>query len=385
MTLKLPTSTGEFLDYVPRSTGALDARGPSPTSRVLYAAAHVVADPLADNTPGRPARPDWEATMAFRRHLWAHGLGVADAMDTAQRGMGLDWPTAAELIRRSGAEAKELGGLLACGVGTDQVREDTTSLDDVIAGYVEQAAVVQDAGATVILMASRRLAAVARGPEDYHRVYSTLLEQLDSPAILHWLGPMFDPALTGYWGSTDLDLATEVFLDVIKAHSDKVDGVKMSLLDADREIGVRRRLPDGVRCYTGDDFHYPELIKGDDQGHSDALLGIFDAIAPAAAAALRRLDAGDVESYDQIMAPTVPLSRHIFGTPTYYYKTGIVFLAWLAGHQEHFRMVGGLESARSVPHLARLYVLADEAGLLPDAELAERRMRQFLDLAGVPQ
>ncbi|ASO21908.1 hypothetical protein FHR81_005626 [Actinoalloteichus hoggarensis] len=385
MTLKLPTSTGEFLDYVPRSTGALDARGPSPTSRVLYAAAHVVADPLADNTPGRPARPDWEATMAFRRHLWAHGLGVADAMDTAQRGMGLDWPTAAELIRRSGAEARELGGLLACGVGTDQVRDEATSLDEVIAGYVEQAAVVQDAGATVILMASRRLAAVARGPEDYHRVYSTLLEQLDSPAILHWLGPMFDPALTGYWGSTDLDVATEVFLDVIKAHSDKVDGVKMSLLDADREIGVRRRLPEGVRCYTGDDFHYPELIKGDEQGHSDALLGIFDAIAPAAAAALRRLDAGDVESYDAILAPTVPLSRHIFGTPTYYYKTGIVFLAWLAGHQQHFRMVGGLESARSVPHLARLYVLADEAGLLPDPELAERRMRRFLDLAGVPR
>ncbi|AOS64875.1 dihydrodipicolinate synthase family protein [Actinoalloteichus hymeniacidonis] len=385
MTLKLPTSTGEFLDYRPRESGALDAKGPSPTSRVLYAAAHVVADPLADNTPGQPARPDWEATMAFRRHLWAHGLGVADAMDTAQRGMGLDWATAAELIRRSGAEAKAVDGLLACGAGTDQLADDVTSIDEVIAGYTEQAAVVQDAGATVILMASRRLAAIAKGPEDYHQVYSTLLGQLDSPAILHWLGPMFDPALTGYWGSTDLDLATEVFLDVIKNHADKVDGVKMSLLDADREIGVRRRLPDGVRCYTGDDFHYPELIKGDEQGHSDALLGIFDAIAPAASAAVRSLDVGDTAAYDRILAPTVPLARHIFGTPTYYYKTGIVFLAWLSGHQEHFRMVGGLESARSVAHLAQLYRLADEAGLLPDAALAEQRMRLFLEMAGVTQ
>ncbi|AUS77761.1 dihydrodipicolinate synthase family protein [Actinoalloteichus sp. AHMU CJ021] len=385
MALTLPTDAGDLVQYTPRPTAPRSAKGAPPSSRVLYAAAHVVADPLADNTPGVPARPDWGATMAFRHHLWEHGVGVADAMDTAQRGMGLDWPTAAELIRRSGAEARSVGGALGVGVGTDQLGPGDHGIPEIIAAYEEQAEVAVAAGATVILMASRALASAATGPEDYQRVYDHLLGQLPEPAILHWLGPMFDPQLLGYWGSRDLDTATDTFTSIIEANSAKVDGIKVSLLDADREVALRRRLPTGVRCYTGDDFHYPELIRGDDRGYSHALLGIFDAIAPAAVAAVRALDSGDEETFDRLLDPTVPLSRHIFQTPTYYYKTGIVFLAWLSGHQDHFRMVGGLESARSVPHLARLFVLADEAGLLPDPDLAERRMRLFLELSGVAQ
>jgi hypothetical protein len=352
--------------------------GPAPVSRKLFAAAHVVADPLGDNTPGRPAAVDWDATMAYRRHLWSYGFGIAEAMDTAQRGMGLDWAATQELIRRTGAEA---GGPFACGAGTDQLSGVDHSIADVLAAYEEQVAVVEDTGGQVILMASRALAASAAGPDDYHRVYGELLSEVTQPVILHWLGPMFDPALTGYWGSPDLDVATEVFLEIIKANPGKVDGIKMSLLDASREVDVRRRLPEGVRCYTGDDFNYPSLILGDSHGYSDALLGIFDAIAPAAAAAVNALDANDISGYNAILAPTVPLSRHIFGTPTYYYKTGIVFLAWLAGHQSHFRMVGGLENARTVPHLVQLFLLADAAGLLPDPDLAEQRMRAFLEVS----
>jgi hypothetical protein len=377
MTVMLPTEDGGTVAYQVKSSGGFP-HGSPPRSRRLLAAAHVVADPLGDNAPGRPAAVDWEATMAYRQHLWRHGFGVAEAMDTAQRGMGLDWDTTRELIRRTGAEAT---GLFACGAGTDQLPPGDHKIDDVIAAYEQQCAVVEETGGRVILMASRALAAAALGPEDYHQVYTTLLYQVTDPVILHWLGPMFDPALRGYWGSEDLDAATDVFLDIVRENADAVDGVKISLLDADREVDLRRRLPDGVRCYTGDDFHYPELILGDGEHHSDALLGIFDAIAPAAAAALRALDEDDTALYNEILSPTVPLSRHIFSEPTYYYKTGIVFLAWLAGHQSHFRMVGGLETARSVPHLVRLFVLADEAGLLPDPELAERRMRAFLEVS----
>jgi Protein of unknown function (DUF993) len=352
--------------------------GPTPTSRRLFAAAHVVADPLGDNTPGSPAAVDWDATLAYRHHLWSHGFGIAEAMDTAQRGMGLDWTATQELIRRTCSDA---AGPVACGAGTDQLSPGPHSIEDIISAYLAQIAVIEEAGGQIILMASRALTAAASGPDDYHRVYGRLLSQVSRPVILHWLGPMFDSALSGYWGSTDLDVATDVFLEIIKSNASAVDGVKISLLDAGREVAMRRRLPEGVRCYTGDDFHYPELIKGDSLGYSDALLGIFDGIAPAAAEAIRALDSGDEARYESVIAPTVPLSRHIFGTPTYYYKTGIVFLAWLAGHQSHFKMVGGLESARSVPHLVELFTLADAAGLLPDPELAVARMRAFLEVS----
>ncbi|MFB1041708.1 dihydrodipicolinate synthase family protein [Streptomyces chrestomyceticus] len=355
---------------------------PPAASRTVFAAAHVVADPFADTTPEGPAAIDWDATLAFRHHLWSHGLGVAEAMDTAQRGMGLDWSSAAELIRRSAAEAAATGGRIACGVGTDQLSAPEVSLVDIRAAYEEQLSLVEGAGAQAIVMASRHLAATATGPEPYVDIYGHLLRQAAAPVILHWLGPMFDPALQGYWGSTDLDLATETFLQIIAEHPAKVDGVKVSLLDADREVQLRRRLPEGVRCYTGDDFHYPELIAGDAHGFSDALLGIFDPLAPLATEAVGLLDSGDTGGFRKLLDPTVALSRHLFQTPTRYYKTGVVLLAWLAGHQSHFSMVGGLQSARSLPHLRRAYELADGLGLFPDPELAAARMRRLASVYG---
>jgi hypothetical protein len=387
VTLFLPQRDGAGLRaYEPRAEPrGLAGTGPL-TSRTVFSAAHVVADPCADVTPDGPAALDWDATLAFRHHLWSHGLGVAEAMDTAQRGMGLDWAGAAELIRRSGAEAKAVGGRIACGVGTDQLGPDgPADLAAIRRAYEEQLAVVEESGAQAILMASRALAAAASGPEDYLEVYGHLLRQAAEPVILHWLGPMFDPALDGYWGSADLDAATETFLEVITAHPDKVDGIKISLLDARREVELRRRLPAGVRCYTGDDFHYPELIAGDEQGFSHALLGIFDPLGPLAAQAVRVLDTGDTEGFRTLLDPTVALARHLFESPTRFYKTGVVFLAWLAGHQDHFAMVGGLQSARSLPHLAHAYRLADGLGLFPDPSLAEARMRSLLTVYGVPQ
>ncbi|MFB7354550.1 dihydrodipicolinate synthase family protein [Streptomyces gardneri] len=389
--IRLPRAGGGVHAYEPRTEPLALATAGALTSRTVFSAAHVVADPYADTTPdsppgsagGTPTAVDWDATLAFRRHLWSHGLGVAEAMDTAQRGMGLDWTGAAELIRRSAAEAKAVGGRIACGVGTDQL----TGLADLVAvrkAYEEQLALVEETGSQAVLMASRALVAAADGPDDYLDLYGHLLRQASEPVVLHWLGPMFDPALEGYWGSADLDAATETFLDVIAAHPDKVDGIKVSLLDARREVELRRRLPEGVRCYTGDDFHYPELIAGDEQGFSHALLGIFDPLAPLAAEAVRTLDTGDVAGFRAILDPTVDLSRHLFQTPTRYYKTGVVLLAWLAGHQEHFTMVGGLQSARSLPHLARAYELADGLGLFPDPALAESRMRSLLTVYGVP-
>ena len=289
-------------------------------------------------------------------------MRVAEAMDTAQRGMGLDWSATSELIRRSVAEARAVGGEIACGAGTDNLPVDREpTLDDVRRAYAEQVGLIEGEGAQVILMASRALAAAARSADDYRRVVGEVLSGLSRPAILHWLGEAFDPALAGYWGSRDVDEASAVLLSIVADHRDRVDGIKISLLDAEREIALRRRLPEGVRMYTGDDFNYAELIRGDDRSHSDALLGIFDAVAPAAATALQALDAGDLERYDALLAPTIPLSRHIFRAPTFYYKTGIVFLAWLNGHQDHFRMVGGLESARSIVHLSELLRLADAA------------------------
>ncbi|WP_433328319.1 dihydrodipicolinate synthase family protein [Spirillospora sp. CA-294931] len=353
-----------------------------PRSRVAYAAAHVVADPWGDNVPGAPAAIDWDTTLAFRRHLWSHGFGVADAMDTAQRGMGLDWAATTELIRRSAAEARSVGGRIAVGVGTDQGDAPST-LTGIADAYLEQLAVAEDAGATVIVMASRALAAAARGPDDYLEVYRRVLGQTSGRVILHWLGEMFDPALRGYWGHTDLEAATATFLDLVTEHAARVDGVKVSLLDAGHEVALRRALPAGVRLYTGDDFHYPELIRGDDEGHSDALLGIFAAIAPVASRALAALDRDDPATYDALLAPTVPLARQVFSAPTRFYKTGIAFLAWVAGLQPAFVMVGGLQSGRGVLHLARTFRLADAAGLLPDPDLAAARMRALLDTAGL--
>lgn len=383
-TLTLPCSDGTLERYTLRG-GASWTRPSRPfRSRIAYAAAHVVCDPTADVDVLSDSRIDWESTLAYRRHLWSYGFAVADAMDTAQRGSGLTWPMAKELIKRSLAEARADNRVIACGAGTDQLAPGTgVTIDDVERAYVEQVGYVEGEGGRVILMASRALARAARSADDYCRVYGSVLRQVSRPVILHWLGDVFDPALAGYWGSRDLDAATEVCLAIIAAHREKVDGIKISLLDADRERDMRRRLPAGVRMYTGDDFNYAPLIHGDDTGHSDALLGIFDGIAPAASAALQALDEGDVARYHAVLAPTVPLSRHIFRAPTHAYKTGLVFLAYLNGHQRHFRMLGGAESARSVMHLAELVRLADAARLLDDPDLAVERARAVFTVAGI--
>ena len=356
-------------------------------SRVAYSAAHVVADPLAAVDPWQGCAIDWDATIAYRRTLWGLGLGVAEAMDTAQRGMGLDWNTSLELIRRSIDASRDCNGaLLASGAGTDQLAvEAATGLDDVIRAYEEQIAAIEALGGRIILMASRALARVARSPDDYHKVYDRILGQVREPVIIHWLGEMFDPVLAGYWGHADHYKAMEVALAIIARNAAKVNGVKISLLDKDKEIAMRRRLPQEVRMYTGDDFNYAELIEGDTEGHSDALLGIFDAIAPAASAALVALTKNDRKAFHEILAPTVPLSRHIFRAPTRYYKTGVVCMSWLNGHQDHFVMVGGQQSARSILHLAELFRLADAAGLLRDPELACARMKQLLAVYGIAQ
>jgi uncharacterized protein DUF993 len=382
LTVALPVDGGGLLRYRMRDPVAWPAAARF-DSRVAYAAARVVADPLAGNGPGAPASIDWDATLAHRRRLWASGFAVAEAMDTAQRGMGLDWPAAAELIRRSGAEAAAGGAVLACGVGTDHAAPELASADEVVAAYVEQLEVVAAVGARAIVMGSRQLARLARHQDDYATVYGKVLSLVDQPAILHWLGPMFDPQLAGYWGSDDLDAATATLLDIVVENRGRIDGIKVSLLDRDREVRLRAALPPGVRLYTGDDFNYPELILGDGERHSDALLGIFDAIAPAAAAALVALDDGDVDRYSQILAPTVPLARHLFAAPTRFYKTGLTFLGWVAGQQDAFTMIGGQAAARSLPHLATAFRLADSVGLLPDAELAARRMRTLLALHGL--
>ncbi len=385
-TLKLPLADGTLVPYTVRAATPWPAAAARPAfNRVAYAAAHVVADPLARANPWLDAALDWDATLAYRRHLFSLGLGVAEAMDTAQRGMGLDWPTSLTLIERSVDAATGIpGATIASGVGTDHLDPaKARSVDDVIASYEQQCAAVERAGGRIILMASRALARVARSPDDYARVYGAILGQAREPVILHWLGDMFDPALAGYWGHRDLDRASDVCLDVIRANTAKVDGIKVSLLDDAREIAMRRRLPDGVRMYTGDDFNFATLIAGDERGHSDALLGIFDAIAPAASAALAALAQGDRARFDAILAPTVPLSRRIFESPTRFYKTGIVLMAYLNGHQSHFTMVGGQQGARSLVHLADVFRLADAAGLLADPERAAARMRVITALHGL--
>jgi Protein of unknown function (DUF993) len=386
--LLLPVSGGRVERYALKNA-ALPAAGgriASPAfNRIAYAAAHVVVDPLAESDPHLDAVIDWDATLKFRHYLWDLGFGIAEAMDTAQRGMGLDWPGALELIRRTLAEAKSRpGAVIGCGAGTDHLEPGgARTLDDVIAAYETQIEAIEAQGGRIILMASRALAALAKGPDDYRRVYDRILRQVRHPVVIHWLGEMFDPALAGYWGAVDHMEAMEAALSVIADNAAKVDGVKISLLSKEKEIFMRRRLPPGVRMYTGDDFNYAELIAGDERGYSDALLGIFDAIAPAASAALSRLAAGDKTGFRDLLAPTVPLSRHIFKAPTRFYKTGIVFLAYLNGLQNHFHMIGGQQSARSLQHLAELFRLADAARVLRNPELAAERIGTVMALGGI--
>jgi hypothetical protein len=383
--LKLPTARGAVETYRLAGSRSFPAKLEGALNRVAFSAAHVVCDPRADVDPWLTAAVDWDKTIAFREHVWDLGLGVAEAMDTAQRGMGLDWPTSLELIQRSVRAAKARGNaLVSSGAGTDHLAvEDAKNLDDVIHAYEHQIAAIEKAGGRIIVMASRALAKIARGPDDYAQVYGRVLSQVAQPVIIHWLGDMFDPALAGYWGAADLGKAMDTAVAIINAHAAKVDGVKISLLDKQREIDMRRQLAEGVKMYTGDDFDYAELIAGDDKGYSHALLGIFDAIAPAASYALSRLAASDAQGFHDVLGPTVPLSRHIFKAPTRFYKTGIVFMAYLNGHQDHFTMVGGQESTRSTLHLSELFRLADQAGLLANPELATRRMRAVLALRGV--
>jgi len=389
--LLLPEPDGALTRYELSEPGAWTRPTAPIAARIAYAAAHVVPRPLAENVPGAPAVIDWDATLAYRRELWSYGLGVADAMDTAQRGMGLDWSATQELVKRSSAEAASVGGAIACGAGTDQLDlaalpTGRRGLDAVLDAYREQIDVVAGAGATVIVMASRALAATARSADDFVEVYDRLLEEVDRPVILHWLGTMFDPALAGYWGSDTVSTATETFLSLIRAHPDKVDGVKVSLLDAAHEVSLRASLdalPGQVRMYTGDDFNYPELIHGDGEHHSDALLGIFAAIYPAASTALQAYDAGDAHRARAIMDSTQDLGRHIFSAPTFYYKTGVAFMSWLNGRQANFSMVGGLQSGRSILHLVQTFRLADRANLLLDPALAAHRMRLLLAVHGI--
>jgi uncharacterized protein DUF993 len=391
--LRLPTANGTLEPYTLRAAASWpELTAPRQWNRVAFAAAHVVADPLAGSSPWLDSALDWDGTLAFRRHLWSLGFGVAEAMDTAQRGMGLDWPTSLELIRRSVAEAHGIpDAVVFSGAGTDHLfpAPDVT-LAQVIAAYEEQCAAIEAAGGRIILMASRALAACAKSPDNYAMVYGRVLAQVREPVILHWLGEMFDPALTGYWvgaGGLASDpqhaRATDVCARIIAANASKIDGVKVSLLAKEKEVALRERLPAGVRMYTGDDFNFAELIGGDASGHSHALLGIFDAIAPAASAALSALAAGDRARFEAVLAPTVPLSRHLFAAPTRFYKTGVVFMAWLNGHQSHFTMVGGQQSARSIVHLAQAFRLADAAGLLRDPDLAAARMRFLLAVNGI--
>jgi hypothetical protein len=383
--IKLPTASGHLADYRLQAPQAFPARPERPFDRVAFAAVHVVADPLADVDPWLDVAIDWERTIAFREHIWDLGLGVAEAMDTAQRGMGLDWAASQELIRRSLEAARGRSeALIACGAGTDHLPvSPELALDDVIRAYEEQIEAIEAMGGRIILMASRALAACARSPDDYAQVYGRILGQVREPVIIHWLGEMFDPALEGYFGSRDHLRAMEVCIGVIEAHATKVDGIKLSLLSREKEETLCARLSAGVRMYTGDDFNYAELIAGDGSHHSDALLGIFDPIAPAASAALAALADGREAAFHEILAPTVPLSRHVFKAPTRFYKTGVVFMAYLNGHQDHFVMVGGQQSARSLLHLAELFRLADAAGLLRDPEMAAARMRRVMAVHGI--
>jgi hypothetical protein len=382
--IALPDEFGRPALYRLRGVPVAVPSAPHEFNRLALSAAHVVADPFASREPGVGPAIDWDGTLRFRRHLLDLGLGIAEAMDTAQRGSGLDWEGALELIHRSlDAAAPGERKRIFSGAGTDQLDpSDARNLDDVVKAYIEQIEAIQKLGGRIILMASRALARVARTPADYEIVYRKVLACCDRPVILHWLGDMFDPLLRGYWGGSSFEPALETALAVIGGSTGKVDGIKISLLDAEKEMVMRRRLPSGVKMYTGDDFNYPQLIKGDTGGFSHALLGIFDPIAPAASAALAALARGDAAGFDRILAPTVPLSRLIFRAPTQFYKTGVVFLAFLNGYQNHFVMLGGAQSMRPLPYFTELFRLADEAGLLVEPGLAAARMRRFLAIYG---
>ncbi len=384
-TVALPKADGTIERYVLSGTPTERPQAPPVFNRIAYAAAHVVSDPLRDTRPWEAPAIDWEATLAFRHHLWSLGFRIAEAMDTAQRGMGLNWAGAQELIRRSLAEARIVPGAdLACGAGTDQLSPgDARSLDDVIAAYEEQIGFVERHGGRAIMMASRALARLARSPDDYRKVYGRILGQTRDKVVLHWLGDMFDPHLKGYWGSDDFEAALSGVLSIIEDNRDKVEGIKISLLDNAKEVALRNRLPEGVLCFTGDDFNYAELIEGDGQRYSHALLGIFDAVAPQASRALAALASGDVAAFRATIEPTVPLSRKIFEAPTQYYKAGVVFLAWLNGHQAHFTMPAGLQSARGMLHYADIFRLADRARVLDRPELAAQRMKSLLAVHGI--
>lgn len=386
-TLRLLDAAGAVTDAELREGGGYSRPSSPLQSRVAYAAAHVVPTVHADNTPGQPADIDWDSTLAFRRNVYSWGLGVADAMDTAQRNMGLDAAATRELISRSAEVAREEGGSVVVGVNTDHIAESHISLDRVIDAYKEQLHFTEEQGAGPVLMASRHLARVATGADDYRRVYREVLSSATVPVVLHWLGTAFDPELAGYFGADDWQTASAVLLDIIADNPDKVAGVKMSLLNAESEISVREQLPEGVRMFTGDDFNYVGLIGGDTvgqgDGHSDALLGAFAAITPVASAAIQALDAGDPARYLEILGPTEELSRQVFAAPTFYYKTGVAFLAWLNGHQPAFQMVGGLHSARSLPHLSRIVELANASLALENPELARERWHGMLRLNGV--
>ncbi len=384
-TVALPKADGTIERYVLSGTPTERPQAPPVFNRIAYAAAHVVSDPLRDTRPWEAPAIDWEATLAFRHHLWSLGFRIAEAMDTAQRGMGLNWAGAQELISRSLAEARTVPGAdLACGAGTDQLSPgDARSLDDVIAAYEEQIGFVERHGGRAIMMASRTLARLARSPDDYRKVYGRILGQTRDKVVLHWLGDMFDPQLKGYWGSDDFEAALSGVLSIIEDNRDKVEGIKISLLDNAKEVALRNRLPEGVLCFTGDDFNYAELIEGDGQRYSHALLGIFDAVAPQASRALAALASGDVAAFRATIEPTVPLSRKIFEAPTQYYKAGVVFLAWLNGHQAHFTMPAGLQSARGILHYADIFRLADRARVLDRPELATQRMKSLLAVHGI--
>ncbi|RVG74895.1 dihydrodipicolinate synthase family protein [Sinorhizobium meliloti] len=382
MKIALPDAEGRLAEYsLSGNAIAGAALGPDP-ARVVYSAAHVVADPFTVNEPSGRATVDWPKTLEFRRYLAGLGLGIAEAMDTAQRGMGLDWAGALELIRRTKAELPD--ALVANGCGTDHLDLSRShSIDDVRRAYLDQVEAVQKLGGRIILMASRALVRAARGPDDYISVYSDVLDACDHPVILHWLGDMFDPQLAGYWGGQTFEPAMQTALAVIEASVRKVDGIKISLLDKDKEIVMRRLLPAGVKMYTGDDFNYPELIEGDEQGFSHALLGIFDPLAPVAAFAVQRLGEGDVSAFRATLDPTVPLARLIFREPTQHYKTGVVFLAWLNGFQDHFVMLNGAQAMRPLPYFTEVFRLADQCGLLRDPEVAVTRMKRLLAVYGV--
>ncbi|CCM77191.1 dihydrodipicolinate synthase family protein [Rhizobium mesoamericanum] len=385
LSLNLPNAAGSTEEYRLVGTPVGRPSAPPKFNRIAYAAAHVVSDPRKEVDPwGRPAI-DWDATIAFRRHLWGLGFKIAEAMDTSQRGMGLNWAGAQELIRRSLDESRSITGAdLACGAGTDHLTAtDARSIDDVIKAYETQIEFVEKNGGRAIMMASRALARVASSADDYAKVYGRILSQAKDKVVLHWLGDMFDPNLAGYWGSPQFGPALECVLRIINENKEKVEGIKISLLDNAKEVELRNGLPEGILCFTGDDFNYAELIEGDGNRYSHALLGIFDAVAPSASMALASLAVGDAATFRSVIEPTVPLSRKIFEAPTQYYKAGVVFLAWLNGHQNHFSLPAGMQSARGINHYADIFRLADKANVLDKPELAVTRMKHLVGVFGI--